>query len=62
MGSRACTVIPTPRASSTAAPTGWEFEGSGGEPEYFVARLRGLDVAGLAPMPEGCPPTSTEAG
>jgi len=31
---------------------GWEFEGSGGEPEYFVARLRGLDVAGLAPMPE----------
>jgi predicted enzyme related to lactoylglutathione lyase len=31
---------------------GWEFEGSGGEPEYFVARLRGRDVAGLASMPE----------
>ncbi|HEX5908968.1 MAG TPA: VOC family protein [Thermoleophilaceae bacterium] len=31
---------------------GWEFEGSGGEPEYFVARLRGREVAGLAPMPE----------
>jgi uncharacterized protein len=30
---------------------GWEFEGSGGEPEYFVARLRGREVAGLAPMP-----------
>ena len=31
---------------------GWEFEGSGGEPEYFVARLGGREVAGLAPMPE----------
>ena len=31
---------------------GWDFEGSGGEPEYFVARLRGREVAGLAPMPE----------
>lgn len=31
---------------------GWEFEGSGGEPEYFVARLRGRDVAGLASMPQ----------
>lgn len=31
---------------------GWEFEGSGGEPEYFVARLRGREVAGLAPMPQ----------
>lgn len=30
----------------------WEFEGSGGEPEYFVARLRGREVAGLAPMPQ----------
>ena len=31
---------------------GWEFEGSGDEPQYFVARLRGREVAGLAPMPE----------
>lgn len=31
---------------------GWEFEGSGGEPEYFVARVRGREVAGLAPMPQ----------
>jgi predicted enzyme related to lactoylglutathione lyase len=31
---------------------GWEFEGSGGEPEYFVARHRGREVAGLAPLPE----------
>lgn len=30
----------------------WEFEGSGGEPEYFVARHRGRTVAGLAPLPE----------
>lgn len=32
---------------------GWEFEGSGGDSasEYFVARLRGREVAGLAPMP-----------
>lgn len=31
---------------------GWEFESSGGEPEYLVARHRGCAVAGLAPMPE----------
>lgn len=31
---------------------GWEWQGSSGEPEYFVARLRGRDVAGIAPMPE----------
>lgn len=31
---------------------GWEFEGSGGEPEYFVAHLRDREVAGLAPMPQ----------
>ena len=45
-------MIPTPRASFYGALMGWEFEGSGGEPEYFVARLRGRDVAGLAPMPQ----------
>lgn len=32
---------------------GWEFEGSGGSPETFVARLRGRDVAGIAPLPPG---------
>lgn len=31
---------------------GWDLVGSGGEPEYFVARLRGRDVAGIAPMPD----------
>jgi predicted enzyme related to lactoylglutathione lyase len=31
---------------------GWEFQGSGGEPEYCVARHRGREVAGLAPLPE----------
>ena len=31
---------------------GWEFEGSGSEPEYFVARLRGREVAGLASLPQ----------
>jgi len=35
-----------------AALMGWELEGSGGEPEYFVARVRGRDVAGLAPLPQ----------
>jgi len=30
---------------------GWEFEGSGSSPETFVARLRGRDVAGIAPLP-----------
>lgn len=31
---------------------GWELEGSGGEMEYFVARLDGRDVAGIAPLPQ----------
>jgi predicted enzyme related to lactoylglutathione lyase len=41
---------------------GWEFEGSGPradspEPrEYFVARLDGRDVAGIAPLPRLTPP------
>src|SRR5918997_1321551 len=31
---------------------GWELEGSGGGgPEYFVASLRGREVAGVAPLP-----------
>ncbi len=38
---------------------GWEFEdvmppGSGGH--YFMARIRGGDVAGIGPLPEGAPP------
>lgn len=38
----------------------WEFEGPGkmpGEPssEYFVARMRGRDVAGLGLLPQGAP-------
>jgi predicted enzyme related to lactoylglutathione lyase len=37
---------------------GWEFEGPGKMPgedssEYFVARLRGRDVAGIGSLPEG---------
>lgn len=40
---------------------GWEFAGSGqpsGDPpeEYFVARLDGHDVAGIAPLPGGIEP------
>jgi predicted enzyme related to lactoylglutathione lyase len=40
---------------------GWEWIGPGptaGDPErpYFVARLHGSDVAGVAPAPDGVPP------
>ena len=37
---------------------GWEFEDvmpDGSETEYFVARLRGLDVAAVGSVPEGAP-------
>jgi predicted enzyme related to lactoylglutathione lyase len=42
---------------------GWEFEGPGkmpGEPssEYFVARMRGRDVAGVGLLPQGAPEPS----
>jgi predicted enzyme related to lactoylglutathione lyase len=41
---------------------GWEFEnvmpeGSGGE--YFIARIRGKDVAAIGSIPEGAPPVAT---
>jgi uncharacterized protein len=40
---------------------GWDFDGPGempGDPpgEYFVARLRGRDVAGIASLPQGSAP------
>ena len=38
---------------------GWEFEDvmpSGSEGNYFIARIRGGDVAGIGPVPEGAPP------
>src|SRR5918999_5903501 len=38
---------------------GWEFEDvmpPEGERRYFVARLRGLDVAAVGSIPEGAPP------
>jgi uncharacterized protein len=38
---------------------GWEFENvmpSGSEGKYFMARIRGRDVAGIGPVAEGAPP------
>lgn len=40
---------------------GWEFDGPGAMPgdppgEYYVARLRGRDVAGISSLPAGAPP------
>ena len=38
---------------------GWEFEDvmpSGSPVSYFIARLRGGDVAAVGPQPEGSPP------
>ena len=40
---------------------GWEFDGPGAMPgdppgEYYVARLRGRDVAGIASLPQGSAP------
>ena len=40
---------------------GWEFEDvmpSGSESKYFIGRIRGGDVAGIGPVPEGMPPMS----
>ena len=40
---------------------GWEFENvmpPGSPGEYFIGRLRGLDVAAVAAQPEGGPPTA----
>ena len=41
---------------------GWEFEDvmpPGSESKYFIARLRGGDVAAVGSIPEGAPPTGT---
>jgi predicted enzyme related to lactoylglutathione lyase len=41
---------------------GWEFEDvmpPGSESKYFVARLRGLDVAAVGSIPEGAPQAAT---
>jgi predicted enzyme related to lactoylglutathione lyase len=46
-------------ASFYGALFGWDFEGPGEMPgggEYYVARLRGRDVAGLASLPQGSAP------
>src|SRR5918997_653590 len=55
-------LVPDPRAAQSfyAGVFGWEFEGPGkmpGEPssEYFVARMRGRDVAGVGLLPQGAP-------
>ena len=40
---------------------GWEIEDAmppGSETHYFMARLRGGDVAGISPVPEGASPTA----
>jgi predicted enzyme related to lactoylglutathione lyase len=41
---------------------GWEFEDTmppGSEGKYFIARLRGRDVAAVSSVPEGAPPMAT---
>jgi predicted enzyme related to lactoylglutathione lyase len=41
---------------------GWEFEDvmpSGSEGKYFIARIRGRDVAAVGSTPEGAPPIAT---
>jgi predicted enzyme related to lactoylglutathione lyase len=41
---------------------GWEIEDAmppGSEQHYFMARIRGGDVAAISPIPEGAPPTAT---
>ena len=41
---------------------GWEFENAmppGSDGKYFIARLRGGDVAAVGSTPEGAPPTAT---
>jgi uncharacterized protein len=40
---------------------GWDIEDAmppGSEQHYFMARIRGGDVAGISPVPEGAPPTA----
>src|SRR5262245_9795296 len=41
---------------------GWEFENEmpqGSDGKYFIARLRGGDVAAVGSIPEGAPPIAT---
>jgi uncharacterized protein len=41
---------------------GWEFENvmpPGPEGKYFIARIRGGDVAAVGSVPEGAPPAAT---
>ncbi len=41
---------------------GWEFEDvtpPGSESKYFIARIRGGDVAGIGSVPEGAPPKAS---
>jgi uncharacterized protein len=50
------TIQPDPAAAAEfyAGLFGWEFESGGprdGHAQYFLGRLRGRDVAGIAPMP-----------
>jgi predicted enzyme related to lactoylglutathione lyase len=55
-------LVPDPRRATEfyEAIFGWEFTGPGkmpgeGSSEYFVARLRGRDVAGIGALPAGAP-------
>jgi predicted enzyme related to lactoylglutathione lyase len=57
-------LLPDPDAAMAfyAGLFGWEFEGPGdmpGDPpgRYYVARLRGRDVAGVGSQPAGAPPS-----
>jgi predicted enzyme related to lactoylglutathione lyase len=55
------TTHPDPDAAVTfyGGLFGWEFEDvmpPGSEGKYFIARIRGGDVAGIGPVPEGAPP------
>jgi predicted enzyme related to lactoylglutathione lyase len=55
------TTHPDPDAAVTfyGGLFGWEFEDvmpPGSEGKYFIARIRGGDVAGIGPVPEGVPP------
>ena len=58
-------LVPDPRAATGfyTEVFGWEFAGPGKMPdepssEYFVARLRGRDVAGVGLLPKGAPAPS----
>ncbi len=55
---------PDPEAAATfySGLFGWEIEDAmppGSDSHYFMARIRGGDVAGINGIPEGAPPTAT---